>query len=325
MVMLGSSTHTPCRPSSPGSESITAMPRILVGTKDGLHSSDDGGRPGTVQHAGRDVAALAPEGAELWAVLDRGEVWHTAGVDWWFHVGTLDGLRGNCLADTRAGVIVGTSEAHLFRVAGEGLEQVAAFDDVEGRGEWYTPWSGPPDARSISEDIDTVYVNVHVGGIVRSSDHGDTWEPTIDIHSDVHRVMTSPGRVLAACAWGLAVSEDRGDSWQVRTEGIHAKYCRGVAVCGDAVLFSASMGSEGNQSAVYRGRLDGGTLERCRDGLPEWFDGNIDSYCLDALPGGDLAAIGTSDGRVFASTDQGTSWGEVASGLPQIRCVLVMP
>jgi hypothetical protein len=96
-----------------------------------------------------------------------------------------------------------------------------------------------------------------------------------------------------------------------------------VAVCGDAVLVSASNGPGGGRAAVYRGRLHGGPLERCRQGLPEWFDGNIDSYCLDAVP--DLAAFGTDDGRVFASTDQGTAWVEVASGLPSVNCVRVMP
>jgi hypothetical protein len=306
------------------------MLRVLVGTQDGLHEFDLSGLPGAVQqatihHPGREVTAVAPEGWELWTILDGAEVWHTAGVDWWFHVGTLDGLRGNCLADTRAGVIVGTSEAHLSRVAGEGLERVAAFDTVEGRSEWFTPWGGPPDTRSITEDGSAVYANVHVGGIVRSRDKGVTWTPTIDIHADVHRVCTGKGRVFAASSRGLEVSEDQGDSWIVRKDGLHATYCRAVAVCGENLLLSASAGPRGDRSAVYRGRLGGGAFERCRDGLPTWFDANIDSYCLDALPSGGLAVIGAEDGRVFASLNQGESWSLVASGLPQVRCVLALP
>jgi hypothetical protein len=259
----------------------------------------------------------------MWVILEGHEVWRTAAGGEWTHVGTLEGLRGNCLADTRAGVVIGTSEAHLYRVGDGGIERVPSFDDVGGREEWYTPWGGPPDARSISEDDDTVYVNVHVGGIVRTEDEGATWRPTIDIHADVHRVWAIADRVFAACARGLAVSEDRGDSWTIRTEGFHAAYCRGVAVCGDAVLVSASNGPSGGRGAVYRGGLGGGPLERCREGLPNWFDDNIDSYCLDAVP--DLAAFGTADGRVFASTDQGGAWAEVASDLPSVRCLLVMP
>src|SRR5437879_7489280 len=100
------------------------MPQILVGTGDGLHRFDASGRLIGVEHAGREVTTNAPEGWELWAILDGREVVHTAGVDWWFHVANLRELRGNCIADTRAGVIVGTSEGHLFRIAGEGVERV---------------------------------------------------------------------------------------------------------------------------------------------------------------------------------------------------------
>lgn len=298
------------------------MTRILVGTGDGLHMFGDGGG-GPVQHSGRSVTALGRDDWELWAVLDQREVWHTAARDWWFRVATLDGLDGNCVAGTAAGVIVGTSEAHLFRVAGEGLERLEGFDQVEGRSEWYTPWGGPPDARSISEDDGAVYVNAHVGGIVRSLDHGDTWEPTIDIHSDVHRVWANKGYVFAACARGLAVSKDQGSSWNIRTEGLHATYSRSVAMCGDTVLVTASNGPRGGRGAVYRGALDGDSFERCQEGLPDWFDDNIDSYCLDATA--DFAAFGTTDGRVFATTNQGATWEEVASGLPAVQCVVLMP
>src|SRR2546421_5528162 len=176
---------------------MRAVARIVVGTADGLREYDAEGRAGAVRFEGRNVTAVAPEGPELWAVLDGREVWHTA-IDWWFHVADLEGLRADCLADTRAGLLVGTSEARLFRVAGEGLEAVGGFDEAPGRDGWYTPWGGPPDTRSVSEDDETVYVNVHVGGILRSVDGGETWRPTIDPDWDVHRVLARPGRLYAA-------------------------------------------------------------------------------------------------------------------------------
>ncbi len=300
------------------------MARILVGTSDGLHVFHHGGAADAlVEHAGRSVTTIAPEGWERWAILDRREVWHTAGQDWWFHVGDLEDLRGNCLADTRAGVVVGTSGAHLYRVAGEGLEPLASFDRVEGRDGWYTPWGGPPDVRSVSEDDEVVFVNAHVGGIARSFDHGESWQPTIDVDTDVHRVWAGRDRVFAACALGLAVSEDRGDSWTIEADGLHSTYCRAVTVCGEVVLVSSSAGPRGGRAALYRRPFGGGELERCRGGLPEWFDGNIDSACLDATP--DVAAFGTEDGRVFGSSDEGRTWEAVASSLPSIACVLVMP
>jgi hypothetical protein len=298
------------------------MTRILVGAADGVHVIDHGREVG-LDHAGRRVTALARDGDELWAILDQREVRRTDGGHWTPWSVTLLNASLTCIATSRAGVLVGQSEAHLDRVVETGLEVIQGFETVDGRDGWYTPWGGPPDTRSIAEDDDAVYVNVHVGGIPRSRDGGRTWEPTIDIDADVHRVWAGPPGVLAACAHGLAVSRDGGDSWTMRSEGLHAPYCRGVAVARETVLLSASTGPRGGRAAVYRGALHGGAFERCSTGLPEWFDGNVDSAWLDATT--DLAAIGTEDGRVFASADEGRSWDGVASALPQIRCVVVTP
>jgi len=301
------------------------VPQVLVATRDGLRTFDDGGSPGPVHHGGRDVTAVAPDGRDVFAILDGAEVWREpAGADEWNRLGAVDGHRATCIAVTDE-VVVGSSEARLFRVVdGGGLEPIAAFDQAEGRSSWYTPWGGPPDTRSISEWGKDVYVNVHVGGILRTDDRGETWTPTIDIDSDVHQVATAEGLVLAACAGGLAASPDRGATWTLRHQGLEARYSRAVAVCGDAVLISASNGPRGGRAAVYRGGLEGGPFERCRNGLPEWFDDNVDTKCLDALPDGSFAAFGTSDGRVFGSADGGASWAELASLLPPVRGVLVL-
>jgi hypothetical protein len=301
------------------------MPLILVATAEGLHELGDGAVPGRVHHAGRVVTTVVEWEKQLWAIVDRSEFWLTAEVDGWNQLGDLGHYQGTCLAFMKDDVLVGSSEARLFRVVGEGIEPVPAFDRVEGRSTWYTPWGGPPDTRSISEWHDAVYVNVHVGGILRTEDGGETWTPTIDIDADVHQVTTAEGLVLAASARGLAMSTDHGGAWMFRSEGLEAPYSRAVTVCGDAVLVSTSRGPRGGRAAIYRGALGGGGLERCRTGLPEWFEDNIDSYCLDANPDRPFVAFGTSDGRVFASEDAGRSWGGFASGLPSVRRVLVLP
>jgi hypothetical protein len=301
------------------------MPTILVATRDGLRSFDDGGRPGEVEHAGRSVTSLARAGDDHWAVLDGSEVWQATRTGW-AHVTDLEGLRVTCLAGMGREVVVGSSEAHLFRRVGDSLERFEAFDRAEGRDTWFTPWGGPPDTRSIANWDERVYVNVHVGGILRTDDGGSRWTPTIDVEADVHQVTTFEDRVLAACAGGLAVSEDRGTTWRTETDGLDHRYARAVAVCGERLLLSTSRGPRGGEAAVYRAALGGGAFERCRGGLPEWFDGNVDSYHLDALPeDGSFAAFGTADGRMFGSTDEGSTWDELVSGLPTIQRVLVMP
>jgi hypothetical protein len=299
------------------------MPRILAATRDGLRAFDEGGREVALELPGRSVTAVVRDGPQLWAIVDRAEIWHTP-EDEWRRVAELDGLTATCIAMTDA-IHVGTSEAHLFRLTGDTLERVSAFDEVDGRDSWYTPWGGPPDTRSFSEWADDVYVNVHVGGIVRTSDGGASWSPTIDIDADVHQVATADGLVLAAGAHGLSVSSDRGATWSLYSDGLEAAYSRAVVVCGDRLLVSASSGPRGGHAAVYRTDLGGGRSVRCRTGLPEWFDDNIDTYCLDALNDGSYAAFGTTDGRLYGSDDRGETWTQLSTvGVP-VQSVLVVP
>jgi hypothetical protein len=299
------------------------MPRVLVATSDGLHVYDADGREIETQLSGRRVSAVVRDASELWAIVDAREVWH--GVDGtWLGVATLERYEATCIAMTDA-IHVGTSEARLFRLTGEALEPVAAFDAAEGRDTWYTPWGGPPATRSISEWGPDVYVNVHVGGILRTSDGGASWTPTIDVDADVHQVATAEGLVLAAGARGVSVSTDRGAGWSLRADGLEAAYSRAVVVCGDRLLVSASDGPRGGHAAVYRAGLLSGAFERCRVGLPEWFDDNIDTYCLDALNDGSYAAFGSSDGRVYASTDAGERWTHLSTVAGPVRHLLIVP
>lgn len=306
--------------------------RVLVATAGGLLGFDgDGGEPAR-ELEGRSVGALAPAGWQrLWAVVGGAEIWRREGEGGgWQQIASLERLEATCLADTRAnheaGISIGTSEARLARLTEKGeLEWIEAFDQAPGRDRWFTPWGGPPAVRTLSEDHNTVYVNVHVGGVLRSLDEGARWEPTIDIEADVHQVATGHGHVYAAGARGLAVSADRGESWRTSSDGLHAAYCRAVAVCGRHLLLSASDGPGRGRAAVYRSEIDGRRFEKCDGGLPEWFAGNVESLCLDALPDGRLAAFGSEAGELYASSDEGASWRLLAAGLSEIRRVLVLP
>ena len=308
----------------------------MVGSATGLSSfdADSGSRQTELEE--HDVQAIAPGSwKRLWAAVDRQDIWGSTSIGGeWRQVASLAdlpaaGLQAKCLADTRAndedGILIGTSGAHLVRIAHDGPQTVESFESAPGRDRWFTPWGAPPDVRSITENRDAVFVNVHVGGVLRSRDHGVSWQPTIDINADVHRVVTGSGRVYAAGAHGLSVSSDGGDAWTLFARGLHASYCRSVAVCGEKVLLSVSDGPRGGRAALYQTDLDAGSLERCRTGLPEWFQGNIDSLCLDANPDGKLAAFGSESGEVFISTDQGATWRQLVEGLTSIRCLLVLP
>jgi len=299
---------------------IQPMASILVATDRGLHDVA-GDAPPAFEN--RKVTFLAPGPSGVLAIVDGLEIWAADGG--WHQVAMSDRLVLTCLAFTDRW-LVGTSEAHLLHLTDGGdLVPIQSFDDVTGRDDWFTPWGGPPDTRSMSEWDDDVYVNVHVGGVVRTHDGGGTWTPTIDIEADVHQVTTADGLVLAAAAGGLAVSTDRGATWSHSTDGLEHRYARAVTVIGNTVLVSTSRGPRGGDAAVYRAGLDDGAFERCTAGLPGSFKGNIDSHCLDAPPDGPAVCFGTADGRVFRSSDEGATWQQLADGLAPVRRVLVLP
>jgi hypothetical protein len=297
--------------------------RILIGSEGGLWQLGQGALASVEAFSGREVTALARDGARTWALVEGKTLWASGEDGRWHTHASIEGPAATCLAPTREGLLIGTEQARLLRLAGGELSRVESFERVEGRDEWYTPWGDPAAVRSISTATDgTIHVNVHVGGVARSRDAGLTWAPTVDVEADVHQVLAHPTRldvVLAAAYEGFGVSRDGGDTWEFVTDGMHAHYARAVAVSDDTVFVSASKGPGGSRAALYRKPLDGaGAFERCHDRLP-WFSDNIDTACLQAH--GPIVVFGTEDGRVFLSSDSGQSWTLLTKGLSPIRCI----
>jgi hypothetical protein len=292
---------------------------LLVGTTAGLYEVD-GGEPRRVLD--RAVTCLSGRWAvaDGRAVLARSEA-SGAGAAWADVAAVGDGLRAYCLAASPAGdeVLVGTSEAHVLRLpAGGGLAPDPSFDAIPTRDEWYTPWGAPPDTRSLAVAGDgTAFVNVHVGGVWRST--GGAWDERVEVDADTHQVVAADGVVLVAAAVGFGMSTDGGETFDWSTDGLHDTYARAVALAGDTVLLTASTGPSTSRGAVYRRALDGGPFEKAHAGLPEWFPSNVDTHCLAAS--GSTAAFGTGGGDVWVSTDAGRSWELAASGLGTVRCV----
>lgn len=305
------------------------MRRLVIGTVKGLYELGmDGSEPradgGPL--ADREVIALAAAGGQLWALAEGMPVLRRDQGGSWAELAQAGDDELTCLLPGEGGLLVGAERARLLRLEGGALQPVRSLDETPGRQTWHTPWGGPPAVRSLARDrAGRLHVNVHVGGIPRSLDGGATWQPTIDVDADVHQVLAHPvlaDVVLAATAMGLARSDDGGGSWRFERDGMHADYCRAVAVSGGTVLVSASTGPAGRRAAVYRAPLEGpARFERCTAGLPQWFDANVDTGCLAA--GGDTVAIGTADGSLFRSEDGGATWREAASGLPAVRAVAV--
>jgi hypothetical protein len=289
---------------------------VIAGTSRGLYVD---GEPVALEQL--EVSALVEDGDELVVGTSDGRLFRGRLDGGWDELGDTGGGPVNCLLVEGPRIWVGTSRARLLCHDGEGLPEIEALQEVDSRSRWFTPWGGPPDIRSLASDGKNVFVNVHVGGIPRTSDSGASWETTIEIASDVHQVVCSDGLVLAATAYGLALSRDAGDTWATTTEGLDASYARAVAVAGGSILMSASTGPGGSGSALYRRPIEGGAFVRCGDGFPEQLDDNIDTYTVAAAES--AVAVGGPDGHLYVSENEGATWETVGRGLPSISSVVL--
>lgn len=290
-------------------------PFVLVAADDGLHH---GGRP--AEHlAGRSVTAVtATDPTAAWALVDGTDVVRVT-PDGTEAVARLTDGRGLCIHEHRGAVFVGGKDAHLWRLEGGDLVRVASFDEAPTRDQWSTPWGGPPDVFSMASHDNDLYVSVHVGGILHSDDDGQTWQPTIDLHDDVHQVVTDDaGTVWAATGRrGLARSTDKGHTWQYFDKGLHATYLLAVAVTDAGVLVSAQSGHAGSDTAVYL--LADDHFEPVT-GLPVPLWGISPR---NAAASGAHAALVTDDGAVHLSDDEGRTWQRLAGRVDGPHGVIV--
>ena len=298
---------------------------VLVTTTDGYHIFTSKGQHLTAL-TGQRVEALAPGPHGTWlAVVDRRAIWqHGADGEWTPLAKAEIDLTAVVTAGTS--IFAGTANARVLRLSDAGtLEPVPSFDAVPGRESWHEV-GVPLQVRSMAatSDASALLVNVHVGGIPRSTDGGRTWEPTIAVDDDVHQVLAHPSRpeiVVAAASAGLCRSTDGGATWSTTTDGMELDYARGVAIHGDDVLVTVSDGPRATRSAVYRASVDGGPVERVRSGLPEWLGGNIDTRCIAG--DGRRAALVDGHGDAWSTVDGLDAWEQIASELRGVTAVAV--
>jgi hypothetical protein len=149
--------------------------------------------------AGQPVSALASDGHGGALAIVSGHSLRRRTIDGEWQTLVASEFQLACCAAVADAIYAGTDDARVLRVSANGnVEQLRSFEAVVGRDTWYAGSAvingqrvGPPlGIRSIAATADgrVLLANVHVGGIPRSTDGGATWQPTIDIDTDVHEV-----------------------------------------------------------------------------------------------------------------------------------------
>jgi hypothetical protein len=310
-------------------------PTILVTTwGDGLFAVTGDGR--TQEIANQRVRGLAPDGrGGALAIVGRHSLRRRAASAEWATVATSEFELSCCMA-VKDTIYVGTDDARMLRLSHGGgvLDTIDGFDHVAGRDAWFAGSAivngqrlGPPlGIRSVAANSSgsILFANVHVGGIPRSMDGGRTWQPTIDINSDVHEVrahQADPDIVVAASAIGLCISHDAGATWIIERDGLHAPYCSAVAFSGDDILVSASTDHFATQGRIYRRPVGPGGDIVAVNGLPTWINGIADTGCI--ATNGSTIVVVDRGGTLYLSTDFGLAWSRINSELPTPSSVLI--
>lgn len=288
-------------------------------TDTGLHlvGGDATGSPGRHLLAGHRLGSVAagPDGT-LWLLADRRHLHRLVlgGADDAGHEPELvaslpEGSAGVCVGLHRGQVWVGGDRAGLWRLDDDRLVPVTTFATAPTHDVWYTPWGGPPAVFSLASAGDSLYVSVHVGGILRTDDDGITWRSTLDLHDDVHQVAVGPdGRLWAATGErGLAASADGGATWHHHHDGLEGNnYALALAPTTDGVIVAAARSHASREGGLYR--FDGTRFHHLgpAEGLPQPLGGVVGPRQLAAS--GDVVVVALPSGRVMRSADGGRSW-----------------
>jgi photosystem II stability/assembly factor-like uncharacterized protein len=229
----------------------------------------------------------------------------------------------------------GTEPSNLYRSEDGGIswQRLPALRELPSEPRWSfpgRPWTHH--VRTIAlhpTDPDWILVGIELGGVMRSLDAGSSWaDHNPQAHSDAHRLLThplAPERVYEAAGQGVALSEDRGDSWARFEDGLDRRYAWATAVDpADPDLWYVAVSRSpfaahgaGDGEARLMRSLGGGWSP-----ADDWGDApelRRMPYALTTLPWepGTLLA-GLRGGTLLLTRDSGESWERLRLALPDV-------
>jgi hypothetical protein len=234
-------------------------------------------------------------------------------------------------------VYAGTEPSALYRSndRGETWRELGGLLELPSRPTWSFPprpwtshvrWIAPS-----PHDASVVLAGIELGGLMRSTDGGETWEDhRPGAQRDVHSLAWHPrveGIAYEAGGGGTAWSEDWGESWHPADEGRDRHYAWSVAVDPeDPELWYVSVSTgpfrahrPGDPEAnIYR--RENGTWLALTGGLPDPLPAM--PYALVAQNGRVLA--GLADGELWETDDRGEAWSRCELRGPELGGIVAL-
>src|SRR5919197_167719 len=304
------------------------MARLYAATGDGIARVEESGEAWTVKLSlpGSGAQCLAVDSNDpdtVYAGLREGGVRRTAdaGESWVECALPEPGVFSLAVSAVDGTVYAGTEPSRLFRSddGGESWRELESLLELPSRPSWSFPprpwtshvrWIAPS-----PHDAELILVGIELGGLMRSSDGGESWQDhRPGAQRDVHSLAWHPrveGRAYEAGGGGAAWSNDGGETWSAADAGRDRHYTWAVAVEPDDpdawYVFAstgpfAAHGGADPQARIYGWR--GSEWRALAGGLPDPLPAM--PYALVA-DGGRLFA-GLADGQLWESNDRGESW-----------------
>ena len=281
----------------------------------------------------RDVRSLAASSEEtllagtqgdgLFRSDDRGATWVPSGLE-----NAIVKSIAFCAGEPSR-VYAGTKPPHIFRSddGGRSWRELDSFREVRGRSLWRQPAERPSTAyvqalACSPTDPDVVIAGMEAGAVVRTVDGGGSWSNhlqgscrdchTLHFHPDGQHVYEGGGGIMAP---GVALSADRGETWERPEAGLTMKYGWAVAADPERAERAYISLSPAAMKAHSHGNAQAGIFRR--EGKEAWkpLTGGLPQplanmpYALVSHPGrpGYLLA-GLADGELWETNDGGDSW-----------------
>ena len=301
-----------------GTEIERSPMTLLLGTGDGIYRVsnvpfDDAtqilaaGRVMRVRQFANLPGAFACTKTGLYHSTNGGTAWSELNVP-------RDEVYSVCASPDGERLYAGTHPAHLYASGdgGDSWHELDGFQELPSRTEWHTPrHRNEAHVRSLGNHPDApdrVIAGVEVGGVHVSEDRGESWsERRNGVHDDVHHVLVrDPEVYIASCGGGLYRSTDAGQSWTRLDETLDHHYFR-EAISHDGRLYAAAA-----RGPPPRWRGESGA-----DGGLFVSDANGDSFESVPYPGEPqevVLAWAVADGRVIAGTNDGRVLGNDGDG-----------